>query len=131
MQVTSDVLAGLIEHAQHEAPMEACGLLAERNGVVCQQYRVRNGSKRRNHFCIGSAERRRCHEEAGLAGLTICAAYHSHVGHSAIASDMDIDTIVQTDLAHVIVGLMKKTDIRVYYPDHGDAREEQIKIEEV
>jgi len=56
LKIAANVIAGIISHAKNEAPIEACGYLAAREGVIVQQYKMKNMDASKIHYSLDPEE---------------------------------------------------------------------------
>jgi proteasome lid subunit RPN8/RPN11 len=52
LKITKNVISGIIAHTKNKAPIEACGYLAEKEGVIVKQYRMKNMDASPVHFSL-------------------------------------------------------------------------------
>jgi len=106
LSLTPDVLAGIIAHARREAPIEACGYLAERrDGVIDTVYPLTNADASPEHFRLLPAEQFAAVRAMRQDGRGLRAVYHSHPASPARMSDEDIRLAADRSLNYVIVSL--------------------------
>src|SRR5688572_16922037 len=83
-------LEEMIAHALEDAPVEACGLIAAKDGRVVSTHRARNTENSPYRFNIDPREYMRLEEEVTETGAMIAGFYHSHTGSEARPSPTDI-----------------------------------------
>ena len=105
--VTMDkvVIPGMIAHAKQEAPIEACGYLAEKDGVIVKQYGLKNTDASREHFSLDPEEQFEAVRDMRQNGLKLAAVYHSHPTTAARPSQEDIKLAYDPGLSYVIISL--------------------------
>ena len=105
LQITRDIIDEIIAHGRLESPLEACGYLAEKDGVVCKSIAMKNVDASPVHYSMDPAEQfaavRNCRDQ----GLRIRAVYHSHPETAAYPSAEDIKLAHDPALSYVIVSL--------------------------
>ena len=105
MKITRKTVEEIIAHGRTEAPLEACGYLAEKDGVTCMCITMKNVDASPVHYAMDPAEQfavmRRCRAE----GFSIRAVYHSHPETDAYPSAEDIRLAYDPGLSYVIVSL--------------------------
>ncbi|MDP2644157.1 MAG: M67 family metallopeptidase [Desulfobacterales bacterium] len=111
MRIKSSVLSGLIAHAKNDLPIEACGVLAEKNGVIVHQYRLKNVDASPTHFTLDPQEQFEAHRDMQKKGLKLAAVYHSHPATAARASQEDIKLAYDSGISYVIISLAEATEI--------------------
>lgn len=105
MKIKKDVLKQLIAHAMQEAPIEACGYLAARRGIITSAYPLTNIDRSSDHFSFEPKEQFEALKDARAGGLDIRAVYHSHPASPARASEEDIKLAYDPDMLYVIISL--------------------------
>ena len=115
MKIRKSVVRDMIAQARKEAPVEACGYLAAKDGVVTVTYALTNVDQSNEHFSLDPAEQFSALKDARAKGLQICAVYHSHPQSPARPSAEDIKKAFDPDKIYVIVSLANgQEDIRAY-----------------
>jgi proteasome lid subunit RPN8/RPN11 len=109
LKISQDIIDEIVAHGHAEAPLEACGYLAEKDGVICKCIAMKNIDASPVHYSMDPAQQfgavRRCREE----GLTIRAVYHSHPETPAYPSGEDIKLAFDPALSYVIVSLAESS----------------------
>jgi proteasome lid subunit RPN8/RPN11 len=129
LKITRDIIDDIISHGKIEMPLEACGYLAEKNGVVCKSIAMKNVDASTVHYSMDPKEQfaavRNCRE----AGLTLRAVYHTHPETEAYPSPEDIKLAYDPDLSYVIVSLAEsKPAIHSFTINKDGVFQEQIEI---
>ena len=78
MKIKREVIKKIILHAKKDAPVEACGYLAQKDDVIIRHYELTNVDKSSEHFSFEPHEQFQAVKDARAGGLEVCAAYHSH-----------------------------------------------------
>ncbi len=129
MLIRKDVLEKVVAHAKREAPIEACGYLALREGVVVRHFEMTNTDRRRDHFTLDPQEQFRVHREARAEGLEIGAVYHSHPLTPARPSAEDIRLAADPRLTYLIVSLAGgASDVKAYRIRGSEVAMEYLEI---
>ena len=97
-------------HAKKEAPLEACGYLAAKNGMIAALYALTNIDKSGEHFSFDPKEQFAALRDARTKGLEICAVYHSHPASPARPSEEDIKLAHDPQMLYVIVSLAQERE---------------------
>jgi proteasome lid subunit RPN8/RPN11 len=130
LRITPKVAADLVAHALRDAPVEACGYLAERDGIVIEAIPLKNSDASPEHFALDPAEQFASLRRMRAEGLTLKGAYHSHPVTPARPSSEDIRLSQDPDLSYVIVSLAAdEPDIKSFHIRGGSAADEDIIIE--
>ncbi len=106
LKILENIFSEIIVHAKKEAPIEACGYLAEKEGVIVQQYKMKNMDASEVHFTLDPEEQFEAVRDMRERGLKLAATYHSHPTTSAHPSQEDIRLAYDPDLSYVIVSLV-------------------------
>lgn len=78
------------DYVEAHAPLEACGLLGGREGVVRVVIPVRNVANSSTRYRMEPVEQLRAFEQIESAGMEILAIFHSHPQGPAVPSATDI-----------------------------------------
>jgi proteasome lid subunit RPN8/RPN11 len=105
LRITREIIDRIIAHGRSEAPLEACGYLAQKDGVVSRHIEMKNVDASPVHYSMEPAQQfaaaRNCRNE----GLSIRAVYHSHPETPARPSTEDIKLAYDPRLSYVIISL--------------------------
>jgi proteasome lid subunit RPN8/RPN11 len=105
LKITQNIFDEIISHGRSETPLEACGYLAEKDGVVCKCIPMKNIDASPVHYSMDPAQQFEAVRSCRAAGLTIRAVYHSHPETVAYPSAEDIKLAYDPALSYVIVSL--------------------------
>ncbi len=105
LKIKQDIIDRIVAHGRSEAPLEACGYLAEKDGMVCKHFELTNLDKSPVHFSMDPAEQFAAVRECRNQGLKLRAVYHSHPETPARPSNEDIKLAYDPSLSYVIVSL--------------------------
>lgn len=128
----------MIEHSRHDAPNEACGILAGKDGKVEKIYRMKNADASPESYFMDSREQLHVQKETRNAGLSILAIYHSHLSSPARPSARDIELAFYADVSYIIIslaspegGLADKINpsVRSFRVVEGKVSEEEILVD--
>lgn len=98
-------ISQMVEHARSEAPLEACGVLAGKGGVVERAYPAANMEKSPVRYRMDPQEQFHILMEIEEKGWELLGIYHSHPGGAAYPSATDIKLAFYPDCVHFIVSL--------------------------
>jgi proteasome lid subunit RPN8/RPN11 len=90
------------EQAADEAPLEACGLLAGKDGRVELFLPMRNAARSPVRFRLDPREQLEAFEQLDVQGLELVGISHSHPGGPATPSPTDVEEAAYP-VVHVIV----------------------------
>jgi proteasome lid subunit RPN8/RPN11 len=105
LTITREALAAIVDHARRDAPIEACGYLAAKEGVVGQTFALTNADASPEHYSLIPAEQFAAIRRIRQAGSDLRAVYHSHPASPARMSAEDVRLAVDPGLSYVIVSL--------------------------
>jgi proteasome lid subunit RPN8/RPN11 len=105
MKLASAARDEIIAHARKDAPIEACGYLAEKDGVVSRVFRLTNADASPEHYTLVPAEQFAAVREMRKSGYELRAVYHSHPASQARMSREDLRLAFDCGLSYVIVSL--------------------------
>jgi proteasome lid subunit RPN8/RPN11 len=97
----------LVEHAAAAAPIEACGILAGRAGVVETFHPMTNADNATDHFTMVPKEQFAAAKAIRAAGQEMLAVYHSHPASPARPSAEDIRLAAAPGVVYVILSLQQ------------------------
>jgi len=95
----------IVAQAREAAPIEACGILAGKDGVAEKLYKMTNVEQSSEHFMMEPQEQFTVVKDIRAAGLRMLAIYHSHPASPARPSAEDIRMSLTPDVTYVIVSL--------------------------
>lgn len=129
--LTADAVARMIAHARAASPIEACGYLGERNGVVSAVARLTNADASPDHFRLLPVEQFAAVRRFRDAGFDLKGVYHSHPVGPARMSPEDARLATDPLLSYVIVSLAAyPPECRSYRMAGGFFREERLETVE-
>jgi len=129
LKIYRDIIDEIITHGRHDAPLEACGYLAEKEGVICKSIAMKNVDASPVHYSMDPEEQFAAVRSCREAGLTVRAVYHTHPETTAYPSAEDIKLAYDPDLSYVIVSLTEpEPTIQSFIIRKADVTSEQIEI---
>ncbi len=111
IQLTKKIAKQIINHAQRELPLEACGYLAAQNSIINNAYEMMNIDKSPIHFSFDSQEQFEVFKKIKDADLNMVGNYHSHPTITANPSAEDIRLAHDPSIYYFIVSLASKTPV--------------------
>ncbi len=131
-QITNKVYAGIVEHARGDSPIEACGYLAEKDGVIAAFYPLENIDKSEQHFSFNPKEQFDTIRAIRSSGLKLAAVYHSHPASPARPSQEDIRLAFDPGLSYLIVSLEKdQPAVKSFKIRKGVVEEESLELTKI
>jgi len=123
----------MIAHALEDAPVECCGMLAQKDDKVVSVVRAKNVEASPYRFNIDPLETKRLLEAMDDAGTSLAGFYHSHTGSEPIPSPTDIrmmTTFFGPPYVHFVIGVADRENpiVRVWYIEDGDKREQEYEL---
>jgi proteasome lid subunit RPN8/RPN11 len=107
MKISKGILERIYEQAEDEAPLEACGYLAGKDGVITSHYKMTNVDRSETHFSLDPKEQFEVAKSVRADGSELIAVYHSHPASPARPSEEDIRLAHDSSIIYVIVSLEK------------------------
>ena len=105
LKIPGNIFVQMIRQAKAQAPIEACGILAGRDGQVERLYKMTNADKSNVHFMMTPDEQFKVAKDIRAAGLQMLAIYHSHPETPARPSAEDIRLAITPNVIYIIVSL--------------------------
>jgi len=110
LKIPRAIYNDIIAHAREGFPLEVCGILGGRDGVVSAIYRMTNTDLSNEHFMMAPREQFAVVKELRAQGLDMAAIYHSHPETPARPSEEDIRLALTPGVSHLIVSLAVATE---------------------
>lgn len=130
LEIPSNIFEQMLQQAKAEAPIEACGILAGRDGQVERLYKMTNADKSSNHFMMAPEEQFKVVKDIRAAGLEMLAIYHSHPETPARPSTEDIRFALTPGVIYVIVSLQNiEPAIKGFLIEDDNVSEVSVRIE--
>lgn len=98
----------MIAQAEKAAPIEACGILAGREGLTEKLYEMTNADNSPEHFTLVPEEQFAVVKEMRGEEIEMLAVYHSHPASPARPSQEDIKLAVMPGATYVILSLAEE-----------------------
>ena len=111
----------ILTHTQSQYPLEACGFLSGRDGVVMNQYPIHNRLQSETEYEMEPTEMLSAFLAMESQNEELIAIYHSHPQGSAHPSPTDIAQAYYPDAVQIIVSLVdrKRPLIRAFSIKNG------------
>ncbi|NOY69912.1 MAG: M67 family metallopeptidase [Deltaproteobacteria bacterium] len=120
MKIPKQIIDELISHAIAEAPLEACGYLAGKDGTITKAYKMTNTDQSNIHFSFAPEEQFRVVKAARKEGTDLIAVYHSHPETPARPSKEDIRLAHDPCVSYVIVSLAEGNNVIKSFKINGE-----------
>jgi proteasome lid subunit RPN8/RPN11 len=130
MQIERKHLSEIMSHAREEAPREACGILAGRDGRVFRLYRARNADPSPTSYRLEPKQQYRIFKDIEDRGLELVAIYHSHPSSPPTPSDKDIKQAYYPEASYLVVSLTDPLEpqVRAFRITEDGAVEEDMAV---
>lgn len=129
MSIERKYVEQMIAQAREEAPYEACGVIAGKEGKAVKLYRTANAEHSLTTYRLEPEEQYRIFVEMEEKGWELWAIYHSHPAFPAYPSARDIEQAYFPDALYLIVSLaQEEPEIRAFRIVEGEVREEELVI---
>ncbi len=107
LQIPKNTFYEMMDQAKAETPIEACGILAGKDGTVEKLYKMTNVDNSSTHFMMQPEEQFAVMKDMRAAGLEMLAVYHSHPTSPARLSPEDIRLAFTPGVIYVILSLQE------------------------
>ncbi len=131
LNLTQDQYDGMLKHVEEHVPLEACGLLAGKNGRVEKVLPVRNQAQSPVRFVMDPYEQLQAFEWIDAQELQLLGIFHSHPAGPETVSATDIKEAAY-EVVHLIWsrstggGIWK---LRGFWIEEGQAQEVALSVE--
>ena len=125
----------IVEHAEKEAPIEACGLIAgELDGedrIIKKVYILTNTDHAEEHFTLDPKEQLMAIKDMRAEGLVPLGNWHSHPVSPSRPSDEDKRLAFDSSASYLILSLMDDEPVLNSFHIEGDtAYKEELIIDQ-
>lgn len=128
LTISQDQYDEILRHVTGQVPLEACGLLAGKNGQVEKVIPVRNKAQSPTRFVMDPYEQLQAFEWIDSQELDLIAIFHSHPAGPDTVSATDIAEAAY-EVVHVIVSsLNSEWKMRGFWIRDGQAYEVALSI---
>ena len=129
LKIPNNIFEQMLQQARLEAPIEACGMLAGKDGVVEKFYKMTNSDQSSVHFMMAPEEQFKVVKDIRSDGLEMLAIYHCHPESPARPSAEDIRLAFTPDVVYVIVSLQNtEPAIKGFLIEDNSVTEVPVKI---
>lgn len=127
MRIRKEILDEIKEHAKGSFPIEACGYLASKDGILGDIYKMTNVDNSTDHFSFDPQEQINVYLDSKSKGLRLDAVYHSHPYTPARPSQEDIKLAYDPNISYVIASLSEEEIvIKSFRIVNGEVTQEEI-----
>ena len=129
MKISRSAYERIIEHAQQDMPLEACGYLGGEDGTVVEAWCLKNIDQSGEHFSFDPKEQFRTVVAMRAKNQRAVAVYHSHPETPARPSQEDIRLAFDPEMVYVIVSLAaSEPEVRAFRIVKEEVAEEPLDI---
>lgn len=130
LEISEELLDRTIEHARQEYPLESCGILAGKIGIIADFYPMVNTKKSSSCYLMDPEEQWRVFQEIEKKRLEVSAIYHSHPHTAAFPSQRDVENAFYPDSFILIISLKEKNapQITAFQIEEGRIEKKAIKV---
>jgi len=105
LKIPKEIHDNIIAHAREGFPLEVCGILGGRDGMVSAMYQMTNTDQSNEHFMMDPKEQFAVVKELRALELAMVGIYHSHPETPARPSEEDIRLALTPDVSYLIASL--------------------------
>lgn len=98
----------MVAHAKKEWPLECCGILSGRDGIVEKAYELPNEEGSSVRYSMSPREELRVFEEMEKESIDMIAIYHSHPHTLPFPSETDVKLAFYPEVASIIISLKEE-----------------------
>jgi proteasome lid subunit RPN8/RPN11 len=137
VRISQAIYDGMIDHVREGGAEERCGIIASRDDVAVELYRMRNAlDTPRYGYTIDAAELYKVVNEIEDGGLDIGVIYHSHPRSAPEPSQADINLAKSPDgrplwpgTIYIIVGFAQtEPDVKAWHLGGDDVAEAELDV---
>lgn len=128
LTISRAIWVELVAAAGKAAPLEACGLIAGRDGKATKFYPMTNVDASPEHFSMNPKEQFAAVKDMRQIGLKMLAIWHSHPSSPPRMSEEDLRLAYTSDVVYVILSLAVSWDAALYGYRVTNGVPEQVEI---
>ena len=130
LRIEKAIYEVMIAHVQALLPLEACGLLAGKNGRITHIYLIENSLQSPVVYAMDAQQQIEAMLHAEAEGLDLLAVYHSHPQGPARPSPTDVAQAYYPELAQLIISLQEEQPtVRAFSIRNGRIEEITLLVE--
>jgi len=129
LKMKKDVYDKMIIHAKEGFPLEVCGYLGKKDGIVSRIRQMKNIDESNQHFTFDPAEQFKAIKEFRKDDYKAAVVYHSHPETPSRPSEEDIRLAYDPNVSYIIVSLADSTPIvKSFRIENMNVTIEEIKV---
>jgi proteasome lid subunit RPN8/RPN11 len=121
LRIKKEIYEEMLKHCINCLPYEACGILAGKDNLVTEIYKIKNIESSSVSYFMAPKEQLKAMKDIRQKGLEMVAIFHSHPFGSAYPSQKDLE-LAFYDVYYIIVSIEPIKEISPVFAD----RQEQI-----
>jgi proteasome lid subunit RPN8/RPN11 len=129
LELPQAMVDALLAHARRDAPDEACGVIAGKDGVATRLFEMENAERSPTFYRFDAQEQLKVWRAMDDADEVPFVIYHSHTATEAYPSRTDISLASEPDAHYVLIGTaFDPPQVRSYRIVDGAVSEEEIRV---
>ena len=129
LTIVKPAYAAMVAHAIKDAPIEACGYLGHKDGIIVKHFELENMDGSGVHFTFSPQEQFDTMRAMRSLGLRPGAVYHSHPTTPARPSEEDKKLAIDPGISYVIISLLSGPPaVQAFRIEQGEVALEEIRI---
>lgn len=129
LKIKKNVYDDMIAHAKEGFPLEVCGYLGEKKGVVSIIRQMKNTDESNEHFTFDPAEQFEVIRDFRKDGHKAAVVYHSHPETPSRPSEEDIRLAYDPNISYIIVSLAEsKPVVKSFRIENMNVTIEEIRV---
>ena len=113
IRIPKPIYIAMIEHARKESPLECCGILSGKDGIVQKSFELRNAEQSPIRYSMSPRDQLGIFEEMDREALEMVAIYHSHTHTIPFPSETDVKLAFYPEVFSVIISLKEEKNPQV------------------
>ncbi len=105
LEIPLEMWRAMVEHGRRWAPLEACGIVAGKNGSPTRFYPARNAEQSQVRYAIDPRDLLDITMDLEREGLSLLAIFHTHPATEAYPSLTDVQLAFYPDAVYLILSL--------------------------
>jgi len=118
----------MVQHATEQWPLECCGVLSGKDGLVKKAYEVQNEEASSVRYLMSPQEQLRVFEEMERESTEMIAIYHSHPHTLPFPSETDVKLAFYPEVASIIISLKEEPMVKAFRIGKEAIYLEEIKV---
>ena len=131
ISITPSLMDAMRRHVAAQSPLEACGLLAGKNGRVEEVLAVRNAAASPVRYRMEPRAQLRAFEQIDAAGQELLAVFHSHPKGPSVPSPTDIKEAAYPVVQIIWSPVGRRWHARGFWIENGHAAEVPLDLQTV